>query len=163
MPVDTVTVAAGDGSRLAVDLWPGGGDVPFLLVHGLASNAQLWWGAADELHRLGHPAAAMDQRGHGRSEQADTGYDLDTACADLVSVLDHLDGLEGFRGRMPVVAGQSWGANVALEVGWRHPERVGGVVCVDGATSDRPGTSPFGRTAPRPSPRRGWPAPRWPG
>jgi pimeloyl-ACP methyl ester carboxylesterase len=32
----------------------------------------------------------------------------------------------------PVVAGQSWGGNVAVELAWRHPAIVRGIVCVDG-------------------------------
>ncbi len=43
---------------------------PVLLVHGLASNAHLWDGVAERLAEAGHPVAAVDQRGHGQSEQA---------------------------------------------------------------------------------------------
>ncbi len=32
----------------------------------------------------------------------------------------------------PVVAGQSWGGNVVLELAARRPELVRGIVCVDG-------------------------------
>jgi pimeloyl-ACP methyl ester carboxylesterase len=100
---------------------------PILLVHGLASNARLWDGVGEGLARLGHPTVAVDQRGHGRSDTPDEGYDFGTLASDLVSVMD-ATGLE-----RPIVAGQSWGASVALELAARHPERVGGVVCVDGA------------------------------
>jgi pimeloyl-ACP methyl ester carboxylesterase len=100
---------------------------PVLLVHGLASNARMWDGVAEELARLGHPSVAVDQRGHGRSDAPDGGYDFATLVADLVAVMD-ATGLE-----RPVVVGQSWGASVVLEVAVRHPDRVRGVVCVDGA------------------------------
>lgn len=102
--------------------------VPFLLVHGLASNARLWDGVAARLAAAGHRSVAIDQRGHGRSEKPDDGYDFPTLVADLVAVIDAL-GLD-----RPVVAGQSWGGNVALELGARHPDRVRGVVAVDGGT-----------------------------
>ena len=36
--------------------------------------------------------------------------------------------------RRPWVAGQSWGANVVLELAARHPDATGGVVLVDGGT-----------------------------
>ncbi|MBX3031189.1 MAG: alpha/beta hydrolase [Chloroflexi bacterium] len=114
-----------------------------LLVHGLASNARLWDGVATELARLGHASVAVDQRGHGRSDTPDTGYDFETLVADLVAVIDTL-GLE-----RPVVAGQSWGANVALELGVRHPERVAAVVCVDGAIGDLVDRFPAWETAER--------------
>jgi pimeloyl-ACP methyl ester carboxylesterase len=99
---------------------------PFVLVHGLASNARLWDGVAEQLHAAGHTVIAIDQRGHGRSDAPEAGYDLDTAVADLVALIDAL-GLS-----RPVLAGQSWGGNVVLELGWRRPEAVRGIACVDG-------------------------------
>src|SRR5690348_14754080 len=38
---------------------------PFVLVHGLASNARLWDGVAEHLHAAGHTVVVIDQRGHG--------------------------------------------------------------------------------------------------
>lgn len=128
----TQRVTVSEGVSLAVDQWPGH-DPSFLLVHGLASNARLWWGAAARLSELGHAAACVDQRGHGRSDKPEEGYTLDRACADLVAVIAALR-QEGFLGEKVVVAGQSWGANVALELGYRRPDVVAGVVCVDGGT-----------------------------
>ena len=51
---------------------------PFLLVHGLSSNARTWDGVAAELSAAGHPVVAIDQRGHGRSEKPpiSAGYDF---------------------------------------------------------------------------------------
>jgi len=100
--------------------------VPFVLVHGLASNLRLWDGVAEDLHARGHTVVAVDQRGHGRSDAPDAAYGIDLAVADLQAVIDAL-GLE-----RPVVAGQSWGGNVVLEHGWRAPRAVRGIVCVDG-------------------------------
>lgn len=154
-PPETRLVAVDGGVRIAVDQWPAsrasqeadgpetGGrsdrsELPpaFLLVHGLASNSQLWWGSAARLAEVGHACASVDQRGHGRSDKPDTGYDLDTACADLLALVATLrSDVPGFQGRI-IVAGQSWGANVALELGWREPEVFSGVVCVDGGTID---------------------------
>src|SRR5262245_4333754 len=103
---------------------------PFVLVHGLASNARLWDGVAENLHAAGHPVVAIDQRGHGRSDAPDLGYDLDTAMADLHTLIETLE-LD-----RPVLAGQSWGGTVVLEAGWRRPEAVRGIACVDGGVVD---------------------------
>jgi pimeloyl-ACP methyl ester carboxylesterase len=103
---------------------------PFVLVHGLASNVRLWDGVAAYLHALGHTVVAIDQRGHGRSDAPDAGYDLDTAIADLRALIDTL-GLE-----RPVLAGQSWGGTVVLEAAWRSPAAVRGIACVDGGVVD---------------------------
>lgn len=99
---------------------------PFVLVHGLASNLRLWDGVAEDLHARGHTVVAVDQRGHGRSDAPESRYGTDTAMEDLLALIERL-GLS-----RPVVAGQSWGGNVVLELGWRNPSVVRGIVCVDG-------------------------------
>ena len=123
-------VPVAEGVSLRTLRWDGSGHpVPFVLVHGLASNALLWAGVGERLAALGHDVVAVDQRGHGRSDRPDHGYDLDTACADLLGVVG---GLEADGLGPPVLAGQSWGGNVVLEVAARHPGRLRGVACVDG-------------------------------
>jgi pimeloyl-ACP methyl ester carboxylesterase len=103
---------------------------PFLLVHGLASNARLWDGVARRIRDAGHVAAAVDLRGHGRSDKPDDGYDFATISADLHVLLQAL-GLE-----RPVLAGQSWGASVVLDLAVRHPGLVRGIALVDGGFED---------------------------
>jgi pimeloyl-ACP methyl ester carboxylesterase len=109
---------------------------PVLLVHGLASNARLWDGVAADLAGRGFYVVAVDQRGHGRSDRPDDGYDFATLTADLVAVLD----AQGWDAATPpVVAGQSWGGNVVVELAARHPGRVAGLVLVDGGTIELQG------------------------
>ena len=109
-------------SELMIEVAPGvqlriiahnmeGTQVPFLLVHGLASNARMWDGVAVVLAAAGHPVVAVDQRGHGRSSKPDEGYDFDTIVADLVALIASLGWVR------PVVVGQSWGGNVVIELG----------------------------------------------
>ena len=137
-PASEVRVAVSRRVELAVRLHlppePAAGAVPapVLAVHGLASNARLWDGVAEKLAAGGHPVAAVDQRGHGRSDKPGDGYDYATLTADLVAVLDHLGWDDP--SHLPVVAGQSWGANVAVELAARHVQRVGALVLVDGGT-----------------------------
>jgi pimeloyl-ACP methyl ester carboxylesterase len=124
-PAQEVPVAP--GVALNVEHRRGRTDLaPFVLVHGLASNLRLWDGVAQGLHARGHTVVAVDQRGHGRSDAPESGYDLDTAVADLLALLQAL-GLE-----RPVLAGQSWGGNVVLELAWCRPDALRGVACVDG-------------------------------
>ena len=117
------------GPRLAIRT-ADGSRRPFLLVHGLASNARLWDGLAKALQSRGMRAVAVDQRGHGLSDKPDSGYDMATVAADLHSLLDAM-GLE-----RPVVVGQSWGANVVVELAAAFPGRTRGVVAVDGGFID---------------------------
>jgi pimeloyl-ACP methyl ester carboxylesterase len=90
---------------------------PVLLVHGLASNARTWDGVAAHLAAAGHEVVAVDQRGHGHSEQVADGYTTPRCADDLAQLIELL----GFTGdRAPVVAGQSWGGNVVVDLAARH-------------------------------------------
>lgn len=119
-------IPTGSGIRLRGIVRSGGPGVPFLFVHGLASNARLWDGVADSVATVGHDSIAVDQRGHGESSQVDAGFDFASLTEDLIAVIDaSVD--------RPVIAvGQSWGANVVLELAMRHPDRVVGLCLVDG-------------------------------
>lgn len=104
------------GVRLATR-GAGGARRPFVLVHGLASNARLWDAVATHLATAGHQVVAVDQRGHGRSDTPPGGYDTDTCAGDLAALCETLR----FTGeRMPIVAGQSWGGNVVLTLAAKH-------------------------------------------
>ncbi|WP_170213106.1 alpha/beta fold hydrolase [Catellatospora citrea] len=106
------------------------GPVPFLLVHGLSSNARLWDEVGDALAAAGHPSWAVDLRGHGESDAPESGYDTGTAAADLAAVITTL-GLS-----RPVVAGQSWGGNVVVRLAAKHPDLPGALGLVDGGWID---------------------------
>ncbi len=124
-----LSVTVTDGVSLRVRHWPGapGTDArPFLLVHGLSSNARLWDGVAVRLAAAGHPVYAADLRGHGESGAADHGNDTATAVADLAALAAGL-GLTG-----ALVAGHSWGGNVVLRLTAEHPALVAGLALVDG-------------------------------
>src|SRR5437016_10619090 len=98
-------VEVAPGVRLYVERRPGEpSGSSFVLVHGLASNLRLWDGVAEDLHARGHMVVALDQRGHGRSDAPEGGYDLGTAVADLAALVAAL-GLD-----RPILVGQSWGA-----------------------------------------------------
>jgi pimeloyl-ACP methyl ester carboxylesterase len=127
MTVEELRVAVAPGVELRV-LAEGLGQsgIPFVLVHGLASNARMWDGVAAQLAAAGHPVVSVDQRGHGQSGKPDDGYDFATIVNDLVMLIGEL----GFH--RPVVVGQSWGGNVVLELAATHPELAGAVVAVDG-------------------------------
>ena len=118
-------VAVGSGAA------SGAANAPtWLLVHGLASNARLWDGVGRRLAAAGRDSVAVDLRGHGRSDKPDGGYDFATIAEDLRVLIGALD-LD-----RPILAGQSWGANVVLEFAVRYPELTRGIVLVDGGLTD---------------------------
>ncbi len=142
--MQTERIPVTGGVELAVDRWapapderrsvdvgqapaPGRPELPpFVLVHGLASNARLWDGVATGLAAGGHAVVTVDLRGHGRSSKPDGPYDVPTVADDVAALIAGL-GLD-----RPVVAGQSWGGNVVMELAARHPAATRGIVCVDG-------------------------------
>jgi pimeloyl-ACP methyl ester carboxylesterase len=117
---------------LAVDRWEPEARTAtdVVLVHGLASNARMWDGVAAGLVAGGHRVVSVDLRGHGRSSKPDGPYDIPTVAGDLATLIERL----GFE--RPLVAGQSWGGNVVLELAAGHPASVGAIVCVDGGWLD---------------------------
>lgn len=105
----------------------GAGELPLVLIHGMAGDASFWGGVVRALggrHRLIIP----ELRGHGRSGPASDGdYSILTCAMDLAAVLDALS-LDRV-----VLVGHSFGASVAIECAGKFPERVAALVVVDGA------------------------------
>ena len=105
--------------------WGGGGQ-EIILLHGLASTCHIWDLVAPLLAQAGHRVVAMDQRGHGASAKPEQGYDFATVSQDLRGLIEGL-GME-----RPLIAGHSWGADVALEFAVTNPEVPKGLCFVDG-------------------------------
>ena len=124
------------GLRFHYREYPGPGR-PVVLLHGVASNSRIWLLVGPLLQERFH-VYALDQRGHGESDKPDRGYDFATVAGDLAAFVNEL-GLQ-----RPVVVGHSWGGNVALEFAATHPQRLAGLVLVDGGfiePSARPGAT----------------------
>ncbi len=98
---------------------------PLVFLHGVASSSRIWLMVGPLLGRR-FRVLALDQRGHGESAKPDEGYDFPTITGDLAAFIDEL-GLE-----QPIVIGHSWGGNVAVEYAATRPDRLAGVVLVDG-------------------------------
>jgi pimeloyl-ACP methyl ester carboxylesterase len=124
-PGELVTLASGLALSV-LDRGPRNDAVPFLLVHGLASNKYLWDGVANELTRASRRSIAVDLRGHGHSAKPDDHYDFTSIVGDITQLLDALGIL-----RVHIV-GQSWGGNVVIEAGATIGDRIATVACVDG-------------------------------
>ncbi|MEX0973504.1 MAG: alpha/beta hydrolase [Solirubrobacterales bacterium] len=110
------------GYRVGFDEY-GEGERPIVLVHGLLMNRRMFERLGPALARRGNRVICVDLLGHGRSDQPDDLrlYSMPLFAAQIVALLDHL-GLE-----RAVVGGTSLGANVALELAVRHPDRVEGL------------------------------------
>ena len=98
-------------------------------LHGLASSSHWYERLAARLGRR-RRVVAPDQRGHGQTTQAASGYDWHTLASDVIRFMDYLE-LE-----QAAVLGHSWGGNVAINVAAKFPERVSRLVMIDGGFLD---------------------------
>jgi pimeloyl-ACP methyl ester carboxylesterase len=103
----------------------GGHGPSIVLLHGLASQAHIWDLTAPHLIDS-FCAIALDQRGHGLTSKPDRGYDSASITNDLDQVLDKLQIND------PILIGHSWGGNVAVQYAVDHPDKVKGLVLIDG-------------------------------
>ena len=120
-------VAGGDLHVARTDVSPGDADVVVLAIHGVASSHMIWRPTVREL--TDHVRAcvlAPDLRGRGRSTRLPGPYGFDAHLADLLAVLDDA-GVEQAQ-----LVGHSMGAYLAAGLAAAHPERVSGVVLIDG-------------------------------
>lgn len=120
----------GSGVTLHVRSHGERGGADFLLIHGLASNARLWDETAAVLAEAGHRTFAVDLRGHGESDLPEGDIGTATAALDVAEVAAQLGLVQA------VVAGQSWGGNVAVRLAADHPELVRALALVDGGWLD---------------------------
>lgn len=113
------------GGELRVGVWEAASDAPaVLLVHGVTASHRSWDLVVPRLPDA--RVIAPDLRGRGRSSRVAGGGGLARHADDLEAVLD-ATGVS-----RATVVGHSMGAFIALVFGDRHPDRVDGIVLVDG-------------------------------
>lgn len=121
-PYGTVDVAV-RGGMLRVGRW--GTDGPAVLaLHGVTANHLCWAPTARRLARF--RVLAPDLRGRGRSADLPGPYGMAVHAADAIAVLDALGVARA------IVVGHSMGGFAALSLAHLHPDRVAGLVLVDG-------------------------------
>src|SRR5438034_2976509 len=112
-----------NGLRLHVLDWGGDGRTPLLLLHGFTGHAHAWDTLSIALQPHFH-VYALDQRGHGDSDPADT-YNAVAAFDDISGVVDQL-GLASL-----VLVGLSMGGRNAMYFPSKRPDLVQTLIVVD--------------------------------
>jgi pimeloyl-ACP methyl ester carboxylesterase len=104
----------------------GSGDPPLVFVHGLACAHEDWHNQIDYF-APSHRVVSLDLRGHGLSVECTSGFDIVSFGADVAALIGKL--------ALPPVllVGHSMGCRVALECARVAPERVAGLVLLDGS------------------------------
>jgi len=111
---------AGERGEVDVDgtAWPtlSWGDLaapPVLLVHGVTSNAGIWWRVGPAIAAAGYRVAAIDMPGHGRAPRTDS---WSTRFIDTAADLARFIRAAGIAEPDLRVVGHSWGAMVAAHL-----------------------------------------------
>ena len=126
-------VRASDGTRLFYkDVGEG---PPVLLVHAWSLDSAMWEYQVVALVDAGYRCIAMDRRGHGRSDVASAGYDLDSLAGDLGVLVDLL-GLTRF-----AVVAHSLGAAETVRLVSRRPDLPVDRLVLSGTITPGPGAA----------------------
>ena len=104
----------------------GRGAPPLLFVHGFACSHEDWRHQLEFFSKT-HEVAACDLRGHGATPGRPHECSIEHYGGDVAALIHHLD-LKNC-----ILVGHSMGCRVVLEANRLTPERVGGIVLVDGS------------------------------
>jgi non-heme chloroperoxidase len=117
------TITSKDGTQIYYKDWGRGPVVTF--SHGWPLSSDAWDGQMHFLAQQGLRVVAHDRRGHGRSEQASSGNDMNGYADDLAAVLETLDL------RDATLVGHSTGGGEVVRYVARHgTKRVAKVVLI---------------------------------
>jgi non-heme chloroperoxidase len=117
------TITSKDGTLIYYKDWGRGPVVTF--SHGWPLNADAWDGQLHFLVQQGFRVVAHDRRGHGRSEQASSGNDMNGYADDLAAVIETLD-----LRNVTLVGHSTGGGEVARYIGRHGTQRVAKAVLV---------------------------------
>jgi pimeloyl-ACP methyl ester carboxylesterase len=111
-----------DGARIAYRTWGESSGSVLVLVHGSAAHSR-WWDHMGPWLGAGRQVVALDLSGHGNSDHRRR-YSRAQWADEVMAVAQVF-------GPRPIIVGHSLGGFVALEVGARRGDDVGGIIVVD--------------------------------
>lgn len=101
-----------DGTRWATLTWGPPQDPPILLLHGVTSNARIWWRVGPALAAAGYRVVAIDLPGHGQTQAWRGRHRFPETAADVAGFIR----AAGLDQADLAVIGHSWGAMVAAHL-----------------------------------------------
>lgn len=106
--------------------------VPVLFLHYLGGATDIW-NKVIPLFTENYRVLAVDLRGHGKSDQPEEGYDIDTVAKDVMGVLNALEIQQAH------IVGSSYGCYVGTYLASRWTERVLSLINSEGALVNHSG------------------------
>ena len=85
------TITTKDGTRIFYKDWGPRHAQPIVLHHGWPLTSDDWDAQLMFFLKQGFRVVAHDRRGHGRSDQPDVGYDMDTFASDVTALVEALN------------------------------------------------------------------------
>jgi pimeloyl-ACP methyl ester carboxylesterase len=101
-----------EGTRWSTLAWGRPEDPPVLLIHGVTSNAGIWWRVGPALAAAGHQVIALDMPGHGRTKTWSGRHRFVETAEEVAGFIDAA-GLD--RPDLAVI-GHSWGAMITAHL-----------------------------------------------
>lgn len=92
--------------------WGNSGDPPVLLVHGVTSNAGIWWRVGPAIAASGRHVVAVDMPGHGRTGDAARSHLFMDTASELAAFVR----AAGLDVPLLAVVGHSWGGMVTAHL-----------------------------------------------
>lgn len=120
------TITTTDGTTIWYKDWGAKDATPIVFHHGWPLSADDWDNQMMFFLGKGYRVIAHDRRGHGRSDQTDTGNEMDTYAADVAALTDKLD----LKGAIHI-GHSTGGGEVARYVARAKPGRVAKAVLVE--------------------------------
>jgi len=110
-----------------------GAGTPLVLIHGYTSSTYSWKDVFEPLARTFH-VIAIDLKGFGFSGKPDGDYTRRAQALLVAHLLEHLNIEKAW------LCGNSMGGEVALNVALANPQRVAGLILIDSAGVEVPGS-----------------------
>jgi len=85
------TIKTKDGTNIFYKDWGPRNARPIVFHHGWPLSSDDWDNQMLYFLEQGYRVVAHDRRGHGRSDQTDTGNEMDTYASDVIELARHLD------------------------------------------------------------------------
>lgn len=121
------TITTTDGTRIFYKDWGPKDAQPIVFHHGWPLSADDWDAQMLFFLSQGYRVIAHDRRGHGRSDQTDTGNEMDTYAADVAELARQLDLKNAVH-----VGHSTGGGEVVRYVARAEPARVAKAVVING-------------------------------